>query len=233
MSSHPQIQKACEWCSRGFTAGLSARYCPGCRWKHRGRRRTKYFWTQERDELLRRHYDGFPKRRKQRAAQALGFPGWAAQKRAVYLGLTKPTDRRKWSMQEETFLFEHAGTRTVHWMAKKLGRSVSCTVLKFKRMKISRRLREGYTMRELELCFGVDHRLIMSWIKKGWLKERRRPERHDRWERRSLCVTDEDLLHFIQAHPMEFHLHKVDQFWFMDLITAGRLVQMALESAKA
>src|SRR5260221_235321 len=43
---------------------------------------------------------------------------------------------------------------------------------------------------------------------------------------------DEDLVRFIQENPLEFRLDKVDQLWFMDLITAGGLMRRALQAAR-
>ncbi len=44
-------------------------------------------------------------------------------------------------------------------------------------------------------------------------------------------MTDADLLRFIETHPLAFRLDKVDQVWFMDLITNGRLIRRALAAA--
>ena len=37
--------------------------------------------------------------------------------------------------------------------------------------------------------------------------------------------TDQDLLHFIRNHPLEFRLDKVDQLWFLDLVLGGGLMR--------
>jgi hypothetical protein len=42
------------------------------------------------------------------------------------------------------------------------------------------------------------------------------------------AVSDADLLRFIQDHPLTFRLDKVDQVWFLDLITNGGLIRRAL-----
>lgn len=187
----------------------------------------KYIWTPERDQLLRERYDGKVKGRAAAIAAGFGWPRWVVAKRAAQLGLCYPADRREWTATEERFLWQHAGRRHVHWMTARLGRSESSVVLKLKRMKISRAWREGYTVRDLELCFGCDHHGIDRWIRKGWLHGRRRGTRRngrggrgggpaDAW-----YFTDEDLLHFIRAYPMVFRLDKVDQQWFLDLVLNG------------
>jgi len=195
----------------------------------------KYLWTPERDQVLRERYDGKVKGRAAAIAASLGWPTWCIKKRAAALGLCYPVDQKDWTPKEERFLWEHAGRRLTRWMARQLGRSEASVVLKLRRMKISGRYREGYTLQELELCFGCDHHMIDRWIRAGWLRGRRRGTRrnvgphgggpHDPW-----VFSDAGLLAFIQAHPTDFRLDKVDQLWFMDLLLDGGLVARALKT---
>ncbi len=235
---YPKARKPCRDCGRLFVGGPPARWCPDCRWKHRGRKPAKYVWIPERDQLLRERYDGKVKGRAADIASAFGWPAWVVKKRASTLGLCYPADRKEWTPKEERFLWQHAGRRLTHWIAKQLGRSESSVVLKLKRMKISRRWREGYTLRDLELCFGCDHHIIDRWIRQGWLNARRRGTRRngtggrgggpaDAW-----IFTDADILEFIRARPLEFRLDKVDQFWFLDLALNGGLVERALKTER-
>jgi hypothetical protein len=208
-------------------AGPYARWGPCCRWKHRGRQSKLYVWTPERDRVLRERYDGRVSGRAAEIGAALGWPAWAVKKRAATLGLTHaPAERREWTAAEKRFLLEHAGSRLTPWIARQLRRGETSVVLKLKRMKISRRFRDGYTLRELELCFGVDHHSIDRWIRLGQIVGRRRGTRRraDAW-----LFTDADVLRFVGQHPMAFRLDKVDQLWFMDLITSGRLIRRALQ----
>jgi len=173
MSTRLKNLLTCEDCNVQFTATL-ARWCPNCRWKHRGKTAKKYPWTPERDELLRKRYDGKVKNRAAEIARSVGWPTWVIKKRAQALGLSYPVDRKDWTPEETKFLLDHTGNRTSHWIAKNLSRSETSVVLKCKRLKISRRVRIGYTLRELELCFGIDHHGIERWVKDGKLKVRRR-----------------------------------------------------------
>jgi hypothetical protein len=243
--AQPKRRRPCEDCGRPHIAGPYARWGLCCRWKHRGPPPTKkkYVWTPERDAIVRERYDSKVRGRADEIGQALGgWPGWVVKKRAATLGLSMPwpADRRDWTPEEVRFLEEHAGNRLTHWIAKRLKRSETSVVLKLKRMKISRRWREGYTLRELELCFGTDHHVIERWIREGLLVGRRRGTRRqgpggrgpgggyapaDPW-----VFEDEDLVRFIQGNPMAFRLDKVDQLWFMDLITAGGIMRRALQA---
>ncbi len=239
----PKGERTCRDCCRPFTGTAAARFGPCCRWRHRGRTAKTYVWTSERDQVLRERYDGRVKGRAAELARAIGWPPWAIKKRAAALGLCYAVDRKDWTPAETAFLWDHAGHRLSGWIAKQLGRSETSVVLKFKRMKISRRVREGYTLRELELCFGIDHHGIERWVREGKLVStipgrppangrspgirRRGTERpRDAW-----AVSDADLLRFIEAHPLAFRLDKVEPVWFLDLITSGGLIRRALKAA--
>ena len=241
----PKAERRCGDCGRPFIGGPYAKTGPCCRWRHRGRKPKKYVWTLERDQVLRERYD--PKTRGAIAAlaAAIGWPAWVLKKRAATLGLTRSMDRRDWTPEEEAFLWEHGGTRTTHWIAKRLGRSETSVVLKFKRLQISRRVKDGYTLRELVLCFGTDHKVIERWVREGKLVsiKRGRPPANghtpdirrrgtDR-PRDAWAVSDADILRFITTHPMAFRLDKVDQVWFMDLVTSGGRLRKALADEEA
>lgn len=226
-------KKKCEDCARPFIGGKTARWGLCCRWRHRGPKAKKYFWTPERDETLRQRYDGKVKGRAAEIAAFWGWPSWQIKRRAAQLGLSYPADRREWTRPETDFLWQHAGERTARWIAKRLGRSETSVVLKFKRMKISRRVSEGYTLRDLCECFGIDHHGVERWVKHGWLNVRRRKTMRteeqgvDPW-----MVSDEKILDFIMRHPLAFRLDKVDQVWFMDLVTNGGLIKKAMDAMR-
>lgn len=193
-----------------------AKYCSNCRWRHRGKR-PKWVWTSERDQLLRERYDPKIPGSSKRLAAALSFPRWAVVKRAGLLGLAKLSEERKpWTPTDVSFLEEHLGTRHVRWIAKKLGRSISSVVMKTKHMHISRRVRDGLTMRDLELCTGADHRMIERWVRTGKLQAAReggQAHARERWTFKESAV-----LAFMLDHPTAFRLDKVDQTWFMGIV---------------
>jgi hypothetical protein len=102
-------------------------------------------------------------------------------------------------------------------IAKRLRRPEGSVVSKLRHLAISRRVREGYTIRDLELCLGVDHRRIRRWIALGWLADRlqgtRRHEGNDIHR-----IREKDLLSFLKNHPQELELAKLDRAWFLDLV---------------
>ncbi len=211
------MTRTCQDCGRPFEAGRYARYGLCCRWKHQ-RRRLKYAWTPEKDEVLRRRYDSAPGT-PARLAAIWGWPPHVVKKRAAVLGLTRPREWKSWSAEEVAFLEEHAGRRLVGWIAKKLGRSLTSTIIKLKKLQLSRRFREGYTLREVCTAFGVDHHAVDRWLREGKLRGRRR---HDEEgvpaERVAWFFRDADLLSFIRNHPLAFDLRRVDPVWFLDLV---------------
>ena len=210
-------ERQCRDCGGTFTAGPYARWCPDCRWKQRGRT-GKFLWTPERDDLMRRRYDSRVKGRVAEIATILQFPKWAVTRRAQLLDLAHTVDRKEWMPKEEKFLLEYSGRRHLGWLARKLDRPLSSVTNKMKRMKISRAWQEGYTLRDLELCFGCDHHGIERWVREGQLQISRRGTRsaHDAW-----YVTDRQILAFLFTHPSAFRIDKVDQVWFMDLMASA------------
>jgi hypothetical protein len=192
----------------------------------------KYFWRPEYDAYLKAQYFGGLNRRFQvlnRMTRMTGLPRWYIKKQAARLGLTMHMDRRPWTHAELDRLENMVGRVSSATIAKRLSRPESSVVNKLKRLGTSRRVREGYTMRQLELCLGEDHHKISRWINNGWLQDRhQRTLRHDGNGNDIHRIREEDVLNFIKDHPQEINLGKVDQIWFLDLVLLkGREVRQA------
>jgi hypothetical protein len=213
--------QTCERCQKVFTGGLGARRCLYCRYIGRTghSRPQKYRWTPERDALMRERYDSRVSGRAAEIARDFGWPDWVVKRRAREIGLarTKPVN---WSQEETAFLLEHAGVRTPLWIAKRLGRSLTAILMKVKHLHLSRRVQNGFTMRDVALCFGIDDHAVAGWIRQGLLHAERRGTARPN---DALVIQEADILAFIREHPMAFRLDKVDQLWFMDLVLGGRL----------
>ena len=209
-----------------------AKYCVKCRAERRRRARAKYTWRPEHDAYLKVHYFGGLNRRFQvlnRMARLTGLPRWYIKRQAARLGLTLHMDRRPWMASEMNLLDTLVGNVSSATIAKRLHRPESSVVNKLKRTGTSRRVRNGYTMRELELCLGEDHHKITEWIKNGWLQDRLQgTRRHDGNGNDIHRIREKDILTFIRNHPQEINLGKVDQTWFLDLVLLrGREVPAA------
>lgn len=227
----PPIAATCKDCNRPFEAKTTfARFCPSCRWTHRGRPRT-HLWTPERDAFLRDRYDPRVKGRVNEIAAALRVPKWVVSRRAGDLGLRKPRgETRAWTPADDRFLESHAGTRLVGWMAKQLDRTPTAVAVRLKRLRISRRIREGYTLRDLQLCLGVDHRPILGWVRSGKLEARHRysGELEPSFNRDAWHFTDEGVLRFLLGHPTAYELARVDQDWFLGLVRDPAVIRPVL-----
>ena len=90
--------------------------------------------------------------------------------------------------------------------------------MKIKALGHSRRLTEGYTIRDLELCFGEDHHKIQRWIANGWLHDESQETRRHNGNGTDHRISEKQILTFIKAHSQEINLGKVDQTWFLDLL---------------
>ena len=148
-----------------------------------------------------------------------GLPRWYIKRQAARLGLTMHMDRKPWTRAELDVLHDLVGRVSVTSIAKRLHRPVSSVTNKLKRLEISRRVRDGYTMRDLELCLGEDHHKISEWTKNGWLQDRLQgTRRHDGNGRDIHRIREKDILDFLKSHPPEMNLGKVDQAWLLDLV---------------
>ena len=189
----------CEWCSK-----------------------RKYLWRAEYDAYLKANYLGGLNRRFQvlnKMVRLTGLPRWYIKRHAARLGLTLHMDRRPWTASEMNLLEKLVGRVSSATIAKRLRRPESSVVNKLKRIGTSRRVRNAYTMRDLELCFGEDHHKITQWIKNGWLQDRLQgTRRHDGNGNDIHRIREKDILTFIRNHPQEINLGKVDQTWFLDLV---------------
>ena len=192
----------------------------------------KYLWRAEYDAYLKAKYFGGLNRRFQVLNQMVrltGLPRWYIKRHAARLGLTLHMDRTPWTASEMSLLEKLVGHVSSATIAKRLHRPESSVVNELKRMGTSRRVRNGYTMRELELCLGEDHHKIAGWIKNGWLRDRLQgTRRHDGNRNDIHRIREKDILTFIRNYPQELNLGKVDQIWFLDLLLLrGREVPAA------
>ena len=215
-----------------------AKYCLKCRADRRRRSKLKYTWRPEYDAYLKAQYFGGLKRRFQvlnRMIRMAGLPRRYIKRQAARLGLTMHMDRRPWTRTELELLEIMVGRVSSATIAKRLHRPESSVVNKLKRMGTSRRVRDGYTMRELELCLGEDHHKISGWIKNGWLQDRLQGTRRHNGNGKDIHrIREDDIVDFIRNHPQEINLGKVDQTWFLDLVLLkGREVRQAKSARDA
>src|SRR5258708_24831751 len=149
-------------------------YHSGCQEQRARRSKPKYVWRTEHDAYLRAHYFGGLNRRFQVLNQMIrltGMPRWYIKRQAARLGLTLHMDRRPWTAGEMNLLEKLVGHVSSATIAKRLGRPESSVVSKLKRIGTSRRMRNGYSMCDPQLCFGEDQHKIARWIQNGWFRD--------------------------------------------------------------
>lgn len=156
----------------------------------------------------------------------LGWPPHAVSKRASELGLVRIKERA-WSPDEERIIFRF-GHLPYSGIQRKLSqagfaRSRAAIAVKATRLRIKSNL-EGYSATSLAAAFGVDSHKVLGWMGHGLLEgsrrgTRRRPEQGgDTW-----WIPRDQVKRFIMRCPEEIDLARVEKFWFLDLITDGKI----------
>jgi hypothetical protein len=190
--------------------------------------RRKYFFTDQIDQLIREIYlnhrdakTGFGVRP---LAKKVGMPHWALKKRARELGLAR-TKELPWSEPELATLARYAwmSDERIRLKLKEGGysRTVTGIHLKLKRMKFKH---DGsfYSAYSLALALGIDPHAVTRWIKSGHLKAKfRGTARTEQQNGDIYLIHEKDVRRFILEHPTDIDLRKVDQLWFLDLLTNG------------
>ena len=198
---------------------------PG-RTKAQGQR--KYIFTDQIDQLIREiylnHRDAKTRPGIRLLARKVGMPHWALKKRARELGLAR-TKELPWNEAELAMLSRYAwmSDERIRLKLKAAGysRTVTGIHLKLKRMRFKH---DGsfYSAYSLAQALGIDPHAVTRWIKSGHLKAKfrgtaRGPEQNGD----SYLIQEKDVRRFILKHPTDIDLRKVDQLWFLDLITNG------------
>jgi len=192
-------------------------------------RNWRYLATPEIDQQIREGYVRL--RRGERKAvhtiaEQIGWPRYAVGKRAAELGLAK-TKEKPWSADEEAILAA-AGHLPRSGVQRRLAaagfqRSRAAIAVKMTRMRIKRNL-DGYSANTLAIAFGVDTHKVLLWIRRGLLEaERRGTDRADSQGGDSWWITHKSVKQFVFRAPDEVDLCRVEKFWFLDLLTDGKI----------
>jgi hypothetical protein len=184
--------------------------CHACRIKRRPNLKKKYFWTPELDLALTRAYRFAQDRREltdllNHLQRSICFPRFAIVSRAAELGLAFQV-RRHWSATEVETMRELLGTCSNKTVALKLGRTYQSVKRKIATLQLSSRIREGYSLKDIQELTGVSSRKVYAWISKGWL--RLDQER----------ASDREMRRFLRLHPEEYILRRVDEAWFKGIM---------------
>ena len=194
--------------------------------KAQGRR--KYVFTDQIDQLIREIYLNHREAKTRPGirllAKKVGMPHWALKKRARELGLAR-TKELPWNEAELAILSRYAwmSDERIRLKLKAAGypRTVTGIHLKLKRMRFKH---DGsfYSAYSLAQALGIDPHAVARWIKSGHLRAKHRgTERTEQQNGDSYLIQEKDVRRFILEHPTDIDLRKVDQLWFLDLVTIG------------
>ena len=202
------------------------RRCDPARVKAQGRR--SYVFTDQVDQLIRELYLNHRNAKTcpsiRLLARKVAMPHWVLKKRARELGLAR-TKEQPWSEPELAILARYAwmSDERIRLKLKAAGysRTVTGIHLKVKRMRFKH---DGsfYSAYSLAQALGIDPHVVTRWIKSGHLKAKfRGTARTPQQNGDSYLIQEKDVHCFILEHPTDIDLRKVDQLWFLDLITNG------------
>lgn len=227
-----EIGRPCEGADCGARVTLRyGRYCDPCRSRVR-RKKQLYVSSDLVDQRLKSIYRNSPNRRRtdgdsvKKLARQIGWPTWALRKRAAQLSLSRIKDPA-WSEDELRILerFAWMSPARIRLKLKLAGFIRTATAIDIKLDRTAARRNTPFlTANGLALLFGVDRHAIARWIKLNYLKATRRgTDRHEGNGGDMYLIHEDDVYRFILARPMEFDIRKVDQLWFLDLITQGKI----------
>jgi hypothetical protein len=186
--------------------------------------RRKYAFTDQIDQFIREIYLSHPDAKARPGVRQVCIPHWALKKRARELGLAR-TKELPWSEPELEILARYAwmSDERLRLKLKAAGyaRTATAIQLKLRRMAFKK---DGsfYSANSLAQGLGIDPHAVTRWISKGHLKATLRgTARADSQNGDIYLIREKDLRRFILKHPSEIDLRKVDQLWFLDVVTNG------------
>jgi len=138
------------------------------------------------------------------------WPRHAFYWEADRLGVRTHGRRRRWTPEDVQYLEESVGSISLTGMAKRLGRTPGSVRAKIEALQLSRRVREGYTLSDLCLVFGVPADKGRAWLRRGLLGTVH--------ANGSLRVKAQAVDRFIREYPGEYDLRRVDQMWFKGMV---------------
>lgn len=156
----------------------------------------------------------------------LGLSRWRVTRYAVEQGwIARQKKEPVWSERELSILHQnaHLTPRVIQRRLKKYGyhRSEIGIVIKRKRMRFLQNL-NGHSACSVAQCLGVDIHVVSNYIKKGWLKARKRGtdrtaiQGGDHW-----YIKDKDIRDFIRDSVAVIDFRKLDKYWLIDLLAGG------------
>lgn len=153
-----------------------------------------------------------------------GFPPWAIQQRAAKLGLCRAKEK-PWAERELALLEQNSwkSESRISTILRANGFARSANAVHVKRVRWLHERRGQYpfySAHGLANLMGVDSHQITRWIALKLLQaERRGTERNARQGGDEWAIRPAAMRQFLIENPLLFDIRKVEQLWFMDLLT--------------
>lgn len=148
-----------------------------------------------------------------RLGKETGWPRWMFTAEARRRGWGRLHVCKRWTIAEEDYLREHLGGMAVSAIARRLHRSVESAQDKARALRLSMRVRDGYTLEDLGEVFGAPAYRVRSWARRGLL---------GKWPPTNGRVDDHTVVRFIMRHGNEIDLRRVEQVWFKAMVFGRR-----------
>lgn len=181
-------------------------------------------WTEEELEIIRRDFRHSRQSCIELAERISRMSGdrvtnFAVRGQVAKMGICK-NGRKPWFPEEDEKLRELMGKYWPGLVAKKMKRSINSVVVRSKRLKISRSVRDSwFTKREACEILGVDHHWIQSRIDCGALKASWHGETKP-CKNGGSCwhIGQEDLREFIRRYPQELVGRNLDIIMVVEIL---------------
>lgn len=145
-----------------------------------------------------------------RVQRRAGWPRYALKCEAIRLGICTRDHRRQWTAAEVAFVGEMAGKVSLKRIAKELGRSVESVESKTEDLKLSRKIRDGYSVSDLAEMLGVHRAKAEGWMRRGLMGRMR--------EVSGYRASENHVVAFLRRYREEYDLRRVDQGWFTSVV---------------
>lgn len=181
--------------------------------------RQNHRWTDDERDIIRQNY----KHSRESVlilARRLGVPEYGVKAQVQSMGLGKSDDRRQWTPQEKEKLVELIPRYCPRRVAKIMHRSLNSVVVMSKRLKASRRYRDGwFTKREVCEILGHGHKWVQARIDCGALiASYHYDQRPQKLGGSAWHIESKDLTVFIRRYPEELVGVNLDIIMIVELL---------------
>lgn len=148
-----------------------------------------------------------------RLSRNCDWPVSSLKHEAYQRGWRSQAERHPWTDQDEEHLRQYAGSASVQTIARRLKRSVSSVANHARRLELSVRISDGYSMRMLCEVFGTYHGRVEGWMRRGLLGKAQHGGPGG-----MIWFPAANVIRFVRKYPSEYDLGRVDKVWFTSVV---------------